>query len=129
MFPMFHAGLAAQHAAEREKARRLEEEESMTGYGPDEQSGQWQFKIVRGTFKTAQQVEAVQQEQAEFGWVLVEVFDQNRIRFRRHSGEAARDAYREGNPYATVSKASGPGCATVAVLFLVLTGVACCWLV
>jgi hypothetical protein len=129
MFPLIHAAMAAQHAAaEREKSRRLEEEECMTGYTSDETSGQWQFKIVRGSFKTAQAVEAVQQEQAEYGWILVEVFDQTRIRFKRHVSEAGKDSYREGNPFATVSKAAGPGCGAAMILLAVLAGGAYCWL-
>jgi hypothetical protein len=129
MFPLVHAGLAAQHSAvEREKALRREEEECMSGYGSDETSSQWQFKIVRGSFKTAQQVEAVQQEQAEYGWVLVEIFDQHRIRFKRHVSEAGKDAYREGNPWATVSKASGPGCAAALILIGAAMGGMYCWL-
>jgi hypothetical protein len=102
--------------------RREEEEELMSGYSPQDLQGNWQFKIVRGTFKTAAQIEAVVQEQAEFGWLLVEIFDQTRIRFKRPAGEADRDAYREGNPYATTSKASGPGCGTTLMLALVLGG-------
>jgi hypothetical protein len=121
MFPLIHGALAAhQQKAEQERLRRLEEEELMSGYTPDEASGPWQFKIVRGTFKTAQQVEAVQQEQAEYGWVLVEIFDQHRIRFKRPASEAGKDGYREGNPYATVSKASGPGCGAAVILLGVL---------
>ena len=121
MFPLIHGALAAHHQkAEQERRRRLEEEECMTGYTPEEANGPWQFKIVRGTFKTAQQVEAVQQEQAEYGWVLVEIFDQHRIRFKRAASEAGKDSYREGNPYATVSKASGPGCGAVVILLGVL---------
>ena len=100
----------------------------MTGYGADETSGQWQFKIVRGTFKTAQQVEAVQQEQGEYGWILVEIFDQHRIRFKRHVSETSKDQYREGNPYATLSKASGPGCGAAMVLLAVVVGGMYCWL-
>ena len=81
---------AHQHAAaEREKARRREEEETMTGYRPDELSGDWQFKIVKGTFKTYRQIELVIQEQAEYGWTLVEIFDQSRMRFKRPATEAA----------------------------------------
>jgi hypothetical protein len=131
MFPLIHGALAAHHhrAAEQERLRRLEEEECMSGYTPAEASGPWQFKIVRGTFKTARQVEAVQQEQAEYGWVLVEIFDQHRIRFKRPAGEAAKDAYREGNPYATFSKATGPGCGAALALFALLAGGAWYWLV
>ena len=122
--------LAAQHAAaEREKLRCREEEEVMTGYSPEDLGGDWQFKIVRGTFKTRKQIENVQLEQAEFGWVLVEIFDHSRIRFKRHINEVAGDAYREGNPYSTVSKVSGPGCGTtVALLLAVALGVGY-WLV
>jgi hypothetical protein len=121
MNPALHGAAAGQHqAAERERARRREEEELMTGYSPEDLAGQWQFKIVKGTFKTPQQIEAVQQEQAEYGWILLEVFDQNRIRFKRPGAEAAKDAYREGNPFMTVSKAAGPGCGTAAAVVLAL---------
>jgi hypothetical protein len=113
--------VAHQHAAaERERARRREEEEVMTAYQPDDLAAHWQFKIVKGTFKTYAHVEAVVQEQAEHGWTLVEVFDQNRIRFKRPAAEAAKDEYREGNPYRTISKASAPGCATVAIIVAAL---------
>ena len=119
--------VAHQHAAaEREKVRRREEEELMTGYRPEDLSGNWQFKIVKGTFKTQKQLDLVLQEQAEFGWTMVEIFDQNRIRFKRPAAEAAQDEFRDGNPYATVSKASGPGCTTM-VLLLGIVGV-CGWL-
>ena len=94
----------------------------MTGYSPDDLSGDWQFKIVKGTFKKRRQIEAVQQEQGEFGWVLVEVFDQTRLRFKRSSSEIAKDEFREGNPYQTVSKVSGPGCATMVVLLALIIG-------
>ena len=106
--------------AEQVRQRSVEEEELMSGYGPQDLQSNWQFKIVRGTYKTSEQIEAVIQEQAEFGWVLVEIFDQTRIRFKRPAGEAAQDAYREGNPYATISKASGPGCGTAVGMLLVL---------
>lgn len=119
MVPVEGVVVAQHQAAEREKQRRREEEEVMTGYSPQDLQGDWQFKIVRGTFKTPEQIEAVIAEQAEFGWVLVEIFDQARIRFKRPASEAGQDAYREGNPYATISKASGPGCAAAAAAVLV----------
>jgi hypothetical protein len=125
MVPVVHGALAAQHAAaERERSRCREEEEVMTGYSSGDLGGDWQFKIVRGTFKTQKQIENVQQEQAEFGWVLIEIFDHNRIRFKRHRSEVDKDAYREGNPYLTVSKASSPGCgATMALVLAVSLGI------
>src|SRR5262245_57918137 len=85
------AGAHAAQKAEQERRRKREEEEIMTGYRPDELAGDWQFKIVKGTFKTAQQIDRVVHEQGEFGWVLVEVFDQNRIRFKRPASEAEKD--------------------------------------
>jgi hypothetical protein len=130
MFHLIHLVLAAQQhqAREREQAR-LDEEVLMTSYRPDETASNWQFKIVKGTFKTAPQVEAVRKEQAEHGWILVEIFDQNRIRFKRLVSEADNDAYREGNPYATVSKASGPGCGAALLLAGTLVGATAglCW--
>jgi hypothetical protein len=124
MFPIVEGLFLTQHnaAVEKERARRREEEEIMTGYRPGDLEGDWQFKIVKGTFKTQKQIDAVIQEQAEFGWVLVEVFDHSRIRFKRPAAEIEKDAYREGNPYATSSKASGPGCATTMVLLGLVVG-------
>lgn len=129
MVPGAEGALFAQHqqAAELERRRR-EEEEIMTGYSPQDLNAGWQFKIVKGTFKTPEQIEAVIEEQAEFGWVLVEVFDQARIRFKRPASEASKDSAREGNPFNTVSKASRPGCAaTAAILVVLLAG--WCWLI
>ena len=119
MIPI-EGAMVAQHqaAAEKEKARRREEEELMTGYNPGDLQGHWQFKIVKGTFKTQAQIDAVVHEQAEYGWVLVEIFDHGRIRFKRPAGEAEKDTYREGNPYGTVSRASRPGCGTVMILLV-----------
>jgi hypothetical protein len=129
MFPLIHVWMAArEQAAEREKQLRREEEEVMGGYTPQDLSQHWQFKIVRGTFKTAAQVERVVEEQAEHGWILVEIFDHARIRFKRPASETTRDSHREGNPYATVSKASAPGCAAAAVLLAALGAGVFFWL-
>ncbi len=124
-FAILHGLAASQHQAKaQEQDRQRQEEEIMTGYSAGDLSGDWQFKIVKGTFKTQQQIEAVTQEQAEFGWTLVEVFDQTRIRFKRPKSEASQDSYRDGNPFSTTSKASGPGCASTA---MVVIGLALGW--
>ncbi len=121
MIPIEGAMMAQQQAAaEKEKARRREEEELMTGYNPGDLQGHWQFKIVKGTFKNQAQIDAVVHEQAEYGWVLVEIFDHGRIRFKRPAAEADKDSYREGNPYGTVSRASKPGCGTALILLLMV---------
>jgi hypothetical protein len=116
---------AAKRAEEERQRRRDEEEEALTPYGPEDLANDWQFKIVKGTFKTAKQIEAVQEEMAVWGWVLVEVFDQTRVRFKRSAGEGAKDAERDGNPFRTISNSSGPGCgSTVVVLGLIVVGMA-----
>ncbi|MCS7045741.1 MAG: hypothetical protein NZO58_05250 [Gemmataceae bacterium] len=120
---------AGAHQAEIERRRRAEEEEIMTGYSRDDLRGDWQFKIVRGTFKTREQVESVIQEQAMYGWTFVEIFDQHRMRFKRSADAAKQDELHEGNPYDTVSKASGPGCATpAAVMLAAAVGLGWWWL-
>ena len=119
------AAAAAQHAEQMRK-RRCEEEEIMTGYSSDDLQANWQFKIVKGTFKTRDQVERVIAEQSQFGWSFVEIFDQQRMRFKRPASAAQQDELQEGNPYDTTSKASGPGCVTTAA-HLLATGVGLGW--
>jgi hypothetical protein len=86
--------------------------------------GDWQYKIVRGSFATREAMEALQQEQAAFGWRLVEVLDERRVRFGRPSAVAAKDVARDGNPYSTTSRIGGPRAAVVAVLALLALAVA-----
>ena len=100
----------------------------MSGYTPGDLQGHWQFKIVKGNFKTREQIDAVVQEQAEWGWILVEVFDHSRIRFKRPPSEAAKDSYREGNPYATTSN-SGFGCGSAAALLFMLIVAGAYWFI
>ena len=79
---MTGAHIAAQEAA---KKKRREEEE-MTQYTRDELDNDWEFKIVKsvtGRFGKREIVEQVRAEEAMAGWVMVEKFDDNRIRFKR----------------------------------------------
>jgi len=65
--------------------KRNEEEENM-GYKQDELENDWEFKILRsaaGEFKKYAIVEQAKLEEAAAGWVMVEKFDNNRIRFKR----------------------------------------------
>ena len=99
-------------AAARRRAARRKEEEELTSYTPTDMSEDWQFKIVRGDFTTHEAVDAVIREQAQFGWIFLEKFDNSRIRFKRPASEASNDRGRPGDPYATSSKvAGGCGCA------------------
>ena len=123
---MATAVIAAQAAAEAARRRRAEEE-TLTRYSEADLEQNWQFKIVTGNFSTLEKVQAVIQEQTAWGWVFVEKFDDQRIRFKRAAGEATQDATRPGNPYATNSKAAR-GCATTAALVLLVAG-GLCWLI
>jgi len=66
--------------------------------------GDWQFKVVRGWFGSRTAIQALQDEQAEYGWRLVEVLDDNRVRFGRPAAVAAKDVARTGNPFSTRSR-------------------------
>ena len=75
---------AAAHAAAQKK--RQQEEEEMTKYTRDELENDWEFKIVKsvtGKFSKREAVEQVRTEESIAGWVMVEKFDDNRIRFKR----------------------------------------------
>ena len=80
---MVHGGhLAAQEAAKRKK----QEEEEMTNYTREELNNEWEFKIVRsatGKFSKRDAVEQVRAEESMAGWIMVEKFDDSRIRFKR----------------------------------------------
>jgi hypothetical protein len=102
--------IAASAAAVQQKKRRRmrleKEEESMTGYTQDELQGDWEFKIVRserGAFRKPQVLSQLVEEEAQAGWVMLEKFDDNRVRFKRPRSARARDIYLpEGvDPYRT----------------------------
>ena len=85
--------------------KRQEEEEKM-GYNQEELENDWEFKIVRSTtgkFKKYAVVEQVKAEEAEAGWVMVEKFDNNRIRFKRPRKAMQNDPYLPAHidPYRT----------------------------
>jgi hypothetical protein len=100
---------ASAAAAQQQKRRRMmlaEEEESMTTYSQDELQSDWEFKIVRserGAFRKPQVLSQLVEEEAQAGWVLLEKFDDNRVRFKRPRSARARDIYLpEGvDPYRT----------------------------
>ncbi len=75
--------------------KRQEEEEKM-GYNQEELEKDWEFKIVKsatGNFKKYAIVEQVKAEESEAGWVMVEKFDNNRIRFKRSRKAMQNDPY------------------------------------
>jgi len=89
MGPIIGASAAAA-AAQRQK----EEEERMTTYGPDDLQNDWEFKIVRSnsdTFRNQAKLTKLVDEEKQAGWVLLEKFDDSRIRFKRLRSMQAHD--------------------------------------
>ena len=79
------AGAAAAAAAEL----RRQEEEEMTPYSDKDLAEGWEFKIVTasmGAFRKPDQFRAILEEEKKGGWVLVEKFDDCRIRLKRPAG-------------------------------------------
>lgn len=127
------AGAAAAGAA---AARRMrEEEESMTNYTKSDLSDDWEFKILRsatGRFKHAEELNKALAEEAEAGWVLLEKFDNGRIRLKRPASAKENDKSLRLDPYQTVYGTSDTqlaamivaGVATVVVLMFAIISVA-----
>jgi len=75
----------------------------LTEYTPQELASGWEFKIVRsatGAFKRREFLNQVLEEEKRSAWVLVEKFDNSRIRLKRpiaaraNDGTSGFDAYR-----------------------------------
>jgi hypothetical protein len=95
------AGAAA--AAARARRQRQEEEE-MTPYTRQDLSENWGFKIIRsstGAFKYPVTMRAVLEEEGRAGWVLVEKFDNGRMRLKRPHDARSADAGLGFDPYRT----------------------------
>jgi hypothetical protein len=84
-------GAAAAAAAAQ---RQMEEEERMTTYGPEDLQNDWEFKIVRandGAFRNQAKLTKLVDEEKQAGWVLLEKFDDSRVRFKRPRSMQAHD--------------------------------------
>jgi len=80
------AGASAGAAAEAARRRLMEEEEEMTHYSTPDLEGEWEFKIVRantGVFRNPAELDKLVKEEAPAGWILLEKFDNSRVRFKR----------------------------------------------
>jgi hypothetical protein len=125
------AGASAAAAAEQQRRMR-EEEEEMTPYSPTELAQDWEFKIVRsamGGFRKSAFLQQVLDDEARAGWVLVEKFDNSRIRLKRPAKARERDGKLDFDPYRTDAGVSqgtiavaivGAALAFVATMFLIL---------
>ena len=96
------AGAAA--AAAEAARRRGEEEEVMTGYSHADLAEGWEFKILRSatnTFRDPDRLRQALEEEARAGWVLVEKFDNQRLRLKRSASARTGDAALGFDPYRT----------------------------
>ena len=94
------AAAAAAYAAEM--MRR--EEEEMTQYTPEELREDWEFKILRaitGAFRKPEVLRSVCEEEGQAGWILVEKFDDSRLRFKRPHAAKSGDTSLLFDPYRT----------------------------
>ena len=78
----------------------------MTEYTQDGSQGNWEFKIVRSgsaAFRNPEALKKLVEEEARAGWVMLEKFDDNRVRFKRPRSARARDAFlpNDVDPYRT----------------------------
>ena len=93
---MAYIPAAAAAAEKRRRMRRLaEEEEDMARYTQDDLNNDWEFKIVRsesGAFRKSEALKKLIEEEARAGWVMLEKFDDRRIRFKRSRRARTRDA-------------------------------------
>jgi hypothetical protein len=99
-------GAAASAAAAAKKRREQEEEEQMTTYSTEDLNEEWEFKIVRSAFEAfgnPRKFKQMLKEEAEAGWVLVEKFDNGRVRLKRPASARKQDHLLppEINPYRT----------------------------
>lgn len=89
-------------AAAAEMIRK--EEEEMTTYTREDLTEGWEFKILRSmtsAFKNPEKLRAALEEESKAGWVLVEKFDDARIRLKRPASAKDYDPHVGIDPYRT----------------------------
>ena len=94
-------------AAEQARRRLWQEEEELTPYSERDLSEDWEFKIVRSgsaAFRKPEEFAKLLEQEARFGWVLLEKLDDGRVRFKRRVGSGSRLPLgeHEGDPYRSV---------------------------
>jgi hypothetical protein len=97
------AGAGAAAAAEAARRQR-EEEEEMTAYTEKDLAEGWEFKILRSNmsgFRKLENLKKFLEEESRAGWVLVEKFDDSRVRLKRPASARQADADLDFDPYRT----------------------------
>jgi hypothetical protein len=106
--------------------RKRDEEESMTGYSPSDLAQDWEFKILRSctsAFRNPQRLQQVIEEESRAGWVLIEKFDDQRLRFKRPASARSGDSTLEPgcDPYRTTFGISDTRLALTIVTIILVT--------
>lgn len=122
---MAYSGGVAAAAAERQRMMFAEEEEDMARYTQDDLNNDWEFKIVRSdtaAFRKPEVLRKLIEEEARSGWVMLEKFDDSRIRFKRPHSARTRDALLPPgvDPYRTQYGTSATRYALVVVALMML---------
>ena len=94
------SGAAAAAAARR--MEQEEEEEEMAGYTAQDLADEWEFKFVRsatGAFRRPEFLKHVLAEESRNGWMLIEKFDDGRIRLKRPASARKTEAAGGLDPY------------------------------
>jgi len=122
------------HAAVERKKKLNREEEEMTSYSREELEQGWEFKIVRsGTaaFRKPEEFAKLLEQEARFGWVLLEKLDDGRVRFKRRTGSRPRLPLgeHEGDPYRSIYGTSQSRQAAIIVLVAIAVSVGIMFLV
>jgi len=97
----------------------------MTKYTDADLEGEWEFKILRSNIAAFRKPDVFQkacEEEALAGWVLVEKFDDQRLRFKRPISAREKDSSLDFDPYRTQYGTAAntrlvAGCTVVGILF------------
>ena len=84
----------------------------------------WEFKMLHtasGRFGDPERLRAILDEEARAGWVLLEKFDDNRLRLKREASARGRDGSLGFDPYRTFVGPNQAG-AVLLIVGLVLLG-------
>jgi len=95
----------------------------MTGYSTEDLAGDWEFKILRAVtrqFHDPDKLRKALDEEAQAGWILVEKFDDQRLRLKRPMSAREHDHELSVDPYRTTYGMNETTLAII-VIFCVLT--------
>jgi len=121
-------GGAATAAAAAKRRQEQQEEEEMAKYTEGDLKEGWEFKIVRssmGAFSNPATLQNLIEEEAQAGWIMLEKFDDSRVRFKRPVSARSKDATRPGDiePYRTTYGVS-EGSLALIIIGVVLAAIA-----